>query len=62
MSDIVEMHGNVDGKMFTAGLTLLAGGSKSDKIDCGFTLFDADGDGALTATEFCHLIQVTMCI
>lgn len=56
------MHGNVDGKMFTAGLTLLAGGSKSDKIDCGFTLFDADGDGALTATEFCHLIQVNMCM
>lgn len=52
-----EEHPTVDALVFSAGLTVLSGGSKSAKIACGFTLFDADGDGALTAPEFMRLIQ-----
>ena len=55
--DDEEERPTVDALVFSAGLTVLAGGSKSAKIACGFTLFDADGDGALTAPEFMRLIQ-----
>ena len=48
----------LDALLFSAGFSILAGGSKGAKIECGFALFDADGDGCLTEPEFIRLIQV----
>ena len=47
----------LDALLFSAGFSILAGGSKGAKIECGFALFDADGDGCLTEPEFIRLIQ-----
>jgi Ca2+-binding EF-hand superfamily protein len=43
--------GCVDVVDFGVGFTMLASGSKSDKLSLAFRLFDADGDGFLTKLE-----------
>ena len=39
------------------GFSLLAGGSKSDKLGLAFSLFDGDGDGKLTRRECWRFIR-----
>ncbi len=44
-------NGRVDYAEFAAGLTLLAAGTKSDKLSLAFRLFDEDDDGCITRQE-----------
>jgi len=47
----------VDFKEFAAGFTILAGGSKSDKLSLAFRLFDEDGDGCATRREMWQFLR-----
>jgi Ca2+-binding EF-hand superfamily protein len=38
---------------FSTGFSILAGGTKSDKLSAGFRLFDDDEDGSLNRKQVC---------
>lgn len=52
-----SLENAIDALVFSAGMTLLVGGSKSSKITCCFEFFDSDGDGSLTANQFARMIK-----
>jgi len=52
----------VDFDEFAAGFTILAGGSKSDKLSLAFRLFDADNDGFATRREMWQFLRAFLTV
>ncbi|KAF0720340.1 Aste57867_395 [Aphanomyces stellatus] len=49
-------NGVVDTKELAAGLSLLCGGSDTDKVEAAFSLFDANGDGFISRDEMVNYL------
>jgi Ca2+-binding EF-hand superfamily protein len=51
-----DMNGVVDLSEVGAGLSILCGGARDDKVLAAFALFDEDGDGCLTMQELVNYL------
>jgi Ca2+-binding EF-hand superfamily protein len=57
-----DNNGVVDFEEFASGMSLLASGSKSDKLALAFTMFDEDGDGYISRTEMWKYLRAFLTV